>query len=174
MLTPSQISDFCRAAADWATLGRNHDIVTSCPFATDAVNETQASVSIFIAEREDWKEPGVAAHRDTPFGRLYVFDAVRRTGADKRGTLFVMDFGAVRAICFTGEQTNKTEQLTSTEKPKIDGIYCRTCRAPLANTYSWQGYCVVCAEPYVMGTNRENLIESLRNIAAKLGARIEF
>lgn len=31
----------------------------------------------------------------------------------------------------------------------VDGIYCRKCGAGIATGFSWNGWCVVCAEPHV-------------------------
>jgi len=131
MLTDSQIVDFCRAAADWHTLGRSHDISLSCPFDIGAVKSTRYSLANYEAYREDWKEPGVAAHRDTPFGRLHVYDNVRRGRGETRGTLFVMDFGDVRAMCFTGRSSSKRQAIKPPAKNEI-GTRCRNCGAPLS------------------------------------------
>lgn len=32
---------------------------------------------------------------------------------------------------------------------EVDGIYCRECGAQITTGYSWEGYCVVCAEKHI-------------------------
>lgn len=47
-------------------------------------------------------------------------------------------------------------------KADIDGIYCHECGRDIATGYSWNGYCVVCAELQIQKKENSDFIQSLR------------
>ena len=38
---------------------------------------------------------------------------------------------------------------------QVEGIYCRRCGTSIATGFSWNGWCVVCAEPHVKAEERK-------------------
>lgn len=107
MLTDEQKNQF-RKALDWdhriLDLPEQADENGFCKL--DEVQEDESTLDAFFARygtrlHRKTGAPDRELHRsETPFGDLYIWKKVEMEGRPKRGTLFVMDFGASRAVHF--------------------------------------------------------------------------
>ena len=99
MLTETERTQFRLATAAFNTGGEVEDASIDDAYCTDIeVVETRDTVADFVANG------GKPTARE---GALFVWENVQTRKGARRGHLFVMDFGGVRAAFFDGERNER-------------------------------------------------------------------